>query len=174
MIALFLLLMANEHAALGTVAATKISPDGQWRIELADYRVHQVFELFATPSIGGTRRQIGQRVPVLSDIRNDFVISSDSTKVAYEQGETASGVNHRLWSTNIDRMNGRVISQQPAQNGVGFDFPIQKISGDRVRFRSDPFVDESFAFYVTPMGGGPIQQEVFSDGFESGGVTRWN
>lgn len=33
--------------------------------------------------------------------------------------------------------------------------------------------DETFSWYVTPMGGGAIQQDVFSDGFESGGTSKW-
>lgn len=37
----------------GTVAAVKVTPDGLWRVEVADYRQRQVFELWATLVWGG-------------------------------------------------------------------------------------------------------------------------
>lgn len=164
-----------------TVAQTKISPDGQWRVEVADYRVshpNPIFELWATPAVGGVRRQIGRTVPTLEDVRNDFVFSADSRTVVYVQGETASGSHFRLWSTPIDRMGGHVISQPAPQSGVGFDMPIQTAcSGREVKFRSDPVIDESFAWYVVPMTGGVIRAWdgclIFRDGFEVGSAGAW-
>ena len=169
-----LLSLAFAASAFGTVAAVKVSPDGLWRVEVADYRQRQVFELWATPSVGGTRRQIGQRVPALSDVRNDFIISPDSRRVVYVQGETASGSNFRLWSTSIDRMDGRVVSHQPAQLGVGFDFPIRTACGGRyVEFRSDPVVDEQYATYQVSFDGVMQPCVLFIDGFESGNQGGW-
>ena len=175
LIGLALLCAAMAH---GTTIAPKISPDGQWRVELTDERRHQVFELWAIPAVGGVRRQIGRTVPALSDVRNDFLISADSRTVVYVQGETASGSNFRLWSTPIDRMGGQVISQPLAQVGVGFDLPIQPAcSGREVKFRSDPVIDESFAWFVVPMTGGVIRSwdncTIFRDGFEAGSVGAW-
>ncbi len=172
---LFVCVILFADITWATVAASKVSPDGQWRVDLADYRVHQVFELFSTPTVGGVRRQIGKTVPALQDIRNDFQFSPDSKKVIYEQGETASGSNHRLWLTSIDRMDGRVVSHQPAQSGVGFDMPIKLACLDRyVEFRSDPVVDEQYQTYWVNFGGVMQPCAIFVDGFETGGVTRWN
>lgn len=173
-----LVIAGAAFGATATVAQTKLSPDGQWRVELADYGRHQVFELWATPAIGGARRQIGRAVPALQDVRNDLLISADSRTVVYVQGETASGSNFRLWSTPIDRLAGQVISQPAPQSGVGFDMPIQTAcSGREVKFRSDPVIDETFAWYVVPMTGGVIRAWdgclIFRDGFEGGSVGAW-
>lgn len=169
---------ASPPPAAATVAATKVSPDGQWRVELTDERRHQVFELWAVPAVGGVRRQIGRTVPALEDVRNDFLFSADSRTVVYVQGETASGSHFRLWSTAIDRMAGQVISQPAPQLGVGFDLPIvAACSGREVRFRSDPVIDETFEWFVVPMVGGPIRPwdgcRIFVDGFESGNQGAW-
>ena len=169
---------ARGVASAATIAATKTSPDGQWRVELTDERRHQVFELWATPAVGGVRRQIGRTVPALQDVRNDFLFSADSRTVVYVQGETASGSNFRLWSTPIDRMGGQVISQPTPQSGVGFDMPIQPAcSGREVKFRSDPVFDELFGDFVVPMRGGLIRPwdrcVIFNDGFEAGNVGVW-
>ena len=169
---------ARPAAPTVTVAETKVSPDGQWRVELTDERRHQVFELWATPAVGGVRRQIGRTVPTLQDVRNDFLFSADSRTVVYVQGETASGSNFRLWSTPIDRMGGQVISQPAPQVGVGFEIPIQPAcSGREVKFRSDPVYDELFGDFVVPMRGGLIRPwdgcVIFHDGFEAGSVGAW-
>lgn len=172
-VALLLLLSAAPVQA-STIAATKVSPDGQWKVELADFRQRQVFELFSTPAVGGVRRQIGRIVPALQDIRNDFQFSPDSSKIIYEQGETASGLNHRLWLTSVDRADGRVVSQQPAQSGVGFDYPIRLSCYDSyVEFRSDPVADEQYQTYQINFNGVIQPCVVFVDGFESGNSSRW-
>lgn len=149
------------------------TPDGKRTVQVCDCYRHQVYEIRARLEPDGPWYHVGAQVPALQDVRNDLIVTND--RVVWVQGETASGSNFALRSSPIDVPNfSTVISHRPAQSGVGFDFPIQKISGDRVRFRSDPFVDESFAWYVTPIGGGAIQQEIFSDGFENGGRARWN
>ena len=174
---LFAFLSTMPCVMFGTVAAHRVSLDGLWLIEVADYRIshpNPVFELWATPLNGGERRQIGRTVPALQDVRNDFMISSDSKRVVYVQGETASGSNFRLWSTSIDRLDGRVISHQPAQAGVGFDFPIRTACGGRyVEFRSDPVVDEQYQTYQVSFDGVMQACEIFSDGFESGTTGGW-
>ena len=174
-LSLFAFVILFSDITWATVAISKVSPDGQWRVELADYRAHQVYELFATPTVGGVRRQIGRMVPALSDIRNDFQFSPDSRKVIYEQGETASGGNHRLWLTSIDRMDGRVVSHQPAQSGVGFDYPIRTACGGRyVEFRSDPVVDWQYQTYQVNFDGVMQTCAIFADGFESGNSAAWH
>lgn len=168
---------ARPAAPTVTVAETKVSPDGQWRVELTDERRHQVFELWATPAVGGVRRQIGRTVPALQDVRNDFLFSADSRTVVYVQGETASGSNFRLWSTPIDRMGGQVISQTAPQVGVGFEIPIQSAcSGREVKFRSDPVYDD-FVVDLAQALGDQIRPwdgcVIFNDGFEAGSVGAW-
>lgn len=148
------------------------TPDGKRTVQVCDCYRHQVFEIRAKLNPNGPWYHVGANVPALQDVRQDLIVTD--TRVVWVQGETASGSNFALRSSPIDVAGFSVVISQPhPQNGVGFDFPIQKISGDRVRFRSDPFVDETFGIYVTPIGGGAIQQEVFSDGFESGNKGAW-
>jgi len=111
-------------------------------------------------------------VPALQDVRNDVIVTND--RVVWVQGETASGNNFALRSSPIDVAGFSVVISHPhPQSGQGFDFPIQKISGDRVRFRSDPYVDETYGWWVVGVSGGRIYGEVFADGFESGNTGRW-
>lgn len=168
-----LLFLAALPASGVTTVASLITPDGQHRVEVCDCYRHQVFEIRARREPNGPWYHVGANVPALQDVRNDLVVTND--RVVWVQGETASGSNFALRSSPIDVAGfSVVISQRPAQNGVGFDFPIQKISGDRVRFRSDPDVDETFGWYVVSVSGGVIYNEVFADGFENGGGARWN
>lgn len=148
------------------------TPDGKRTVEVCDCYRHQVYEIRAKLNPDGPWYHVGANVPALQDVRQDLIVTD--SRVVWVQGETASGSNFALRSSPIDAPNfSVVISHRGAQNGVGFDLPIQKISGDRVRFRSDPFVDESFAVYVTPIGGGAIQQEIFREDFERGTKGGW-
>lgn len=149
------------------------TPDNKYRVQVCDCDRHQIYEIRARLEPDGAWHHIGPQVPALEDVRNDLIVTNE--RVVWVQGETASGSRFAVRSARVNATGSTIVlSHQNPQNGQGFDLPIQKISEDRVRFRSDPFVDESFAVYVTPIVGGAIQQEVFSDGFESGGVTRWN
>lgn len=155
----------------GTIVNTT-SPDGRYRVQVCDCYRHLVFELTARREPNGPWYHVGTNVPSLQDVRNDIIVTND--RVVWVQGETASGNNFALRSSPIDVPGfSVVISHRPAQNGVGFDFPIQKIGGDRVRFRSDPYVDETFAWWVVGASGGTIYGELFADGFESGNTGRW-
>lgn len=170
---LFALLFLAALPASSTTVATITTPDGRHRVEVCDCYRHQVFEIRARREPDGPWYHVGANVPALQDVRNDVVVTNDC--VAWVQGETASGSNFALRSSPIDVAGFSVVISHPhPQNGVGFDFPIQKISGDRIRFRSDPFVDETFAVYVVGVAGGRIMEEIFSDSFELGGAGRWN
>lgn len=148
------------------------TPDGKRTVQVCDCYRHQVYEIRARLESDGPWYHVGANVPALQDVRNDLIVTND--RVVWVQGETASGSNFALRSSPIDVPGfSVVISHRPAQNGVGFDFPIQKISGDRVRFRSDPYVDETFAWWVVGASGGTIYGELFADGFESGNTGRW-
>ena len=158
-------------------AATRISPDGRWTVEVADWRRLQVFELWATPTAGGARRQIGRTLPSLEDVRTDFIFCPDSSCVVYVQGETASGMHFRLYSTPIDRLAGHVISQPTPQLAVGFGYPLLSACAESVKFSSDPVTDETYAWYVVPMTGGEVRLwddcTLFRDGFEGGSLEAW-
>lgn len=166
----FVLLSSPAYA--GTVANVT-SPDGKYRVQVCDCYRHLVFEITARREPNGPWYHVGANVPALQDVRNDIIVTND--RVVWVQGETASGNNFALRSSPIDVPGfSTVISHRPAQNGVGFDLPILPTwGGEFVRFRSDPVVDETFGWYVVGVGGGTIYGEVFADGFESGGKSRW-
>lgn len=166
------LLLLPAVAIAGTVF-NQTSPNGKYRVQVCDCWRHQIYEVAARLEPNGVWYHVGGQVPVLQDVRQDVVLTND--RVVWVQGETASGSNYALRSSPIDVAGFSVVISHPhPQNGVGFDFPIQKISGDRIRFRSDPFVDETFAVYVVGVAGGRIMEEIFSDSFELGGAGRWN
>lgn len=171
-LALAVLTLACAAIAFAGVAQTAISPDGQWRVEVADFARYQVFELWATPAVGGVRRKIGHTVRPLEDVGSNVRISADSKRVVYTQGETASGNGWLLWSTPIDRAAGQRISQTMTPGG-GVDRFELTADGQHVRYRADVFVDEQFAWYRVAVIGGEILGEIFVDGFESGGVGAW-
>lgn len=149
------------------------TPDGKRTVQVCDCYRRQVFEIRARREPNGPWYHVGAQVPALQDVRNDIIVTND--RVVWVQGETASGSNFALRSSPIDVAGFSVVISHPRpQNGQGFDFPIQKISGDRVRFRSDPYVDETYGWWVVGVGGGVIYNEVFSDGFENGDTSKWS
>lgn len=156
------------------IAATKFSPDGKWKIELADFNSQTRFELFSTFLASGTRTKIGGTVPFDNDVDGDFVISSDSSRVSYRQGRTATG-DWRLYSTPISSASAVELSQRIMVLGGGVDTGIRVVEDGRtVRYRADPEVDESFAFYRVRDTGGPIRKELLVAGFEHGNFGEWS
>jgi len=51
---------------------------------------------------------------------------------------------------------------------------VKKVRGNLVRFAQDPSGSGVSTWYAAPVVGGVVWAEIFTDGFESGGVTRWN
>lgn len=171
---LALLGAAIAFGAPSTVAQVATSPDGQWRVEVADFARHQVFELWATPAVGGVRRKIGHTVRPLEDVGSNVRISADSRRVVYTQGETASGNGWLLYSTPIASQGGQRISQTMTSGGAVDRFELTW-DGLHVRYRADVVVDEQFAWYRVAVIGGPIVAEgpIFADGFEGGNTGAW-
>lgn len=153
------------------VLQTALSPDGRWRVELADYAQETRFELWVTPAEGGQRVKIGGVVPFDNDV-SEFLISANGQRVAYRQGRTATG-DWLLYSTPIVSQYAARICQTMTLGG-GVDYGIAlAVDGNYVRFRADPVVDEQFSWFIVPVGGGTILGEVFADGFENGRTQAW-
>lgn len=167
--ALFATIAAPANAV--RILQTAVSLNGRWQVELADYAEATKFELWATPVLGGERRKIGGAVPFDNDV-SEFLISRDSTRVAYRQGRTATG-DWLLYSTPISNQNGYRICQTMTLGGSVEQGIFSVLGGDYVRYRADPYVDEQYSWFVVPAGGGTIQNEVFTDGFESGDAEAW-
>ncbi len=158
-------------AAAVRILQTEVSPNGRWQVELADYAEATKFELWVTPVSGGPRQKIGGIVPFDNDV-SEFLISSDSTRVAYRQGRTATG-DWLLYSTPIYNQSGHRICQTMTLGGAVEHGIAAALDGNYVRYLADPYVDEQYSWFVVPAGGGTIASEIFTSGFESGGTGAW-
>lgn len=151
--------------------AVQTSPDGLWRVEIADHTSASRFELWSTPPVGGVRRKIGSTVPHDHDVF-EIVISADSKRVVYRQGRTATGES-RLYSTRIDAAGGTLISQPlPADGRVSAGIALTS-GGMSVRYRWSAVAGAAGDYYAVNVYGGTILRELFADGFESGNAGAW-
>lgn len=149
------------------------TPDGVWRIELADYFQADRFELFSTNIASGQRRKIGKFTGPGEDVRLGFVISADSRYVVFTQGHETLDTDRKLYSAETNWWGWFTLSQ-PMVEGGGVKPSFKLLSdGVHVRYWADVFVDQEFAWYIVPAGGGLIFAEVFADGFEHGNAGRW-
>lgn len=163
--------LAAPAAALPTqVLHVATSPDGQWRVEVADFASTTKFELWATPT-GGARRKIGTAAAHDYDVF-EALISSDSRRVVYRYGRTATGESH-LYSTPIDRLQGVRISPPPTDGGrVGHGIALTW-GGLHVRY---PYAEQQGGIEnqrIVGVTGGRIFVPIFVDGFESGNQGAW-
>lgn len=168
----FIVLLALASVSHGAqVLFPKVSPNGVWRVEIADHTSASKFELWATPTAGGARRKIGHAVPSDHDVF-EYLISADSTRVVYRQGRTATGES-RLYSTRIDAAGGTLISQPlPADGRVSAGIALTS-GGMSVRYRWSAVAGAAGDYYAVNVYGGTILRELFADGFESGNAGAW-
>lgn len=167
--ALMIVLCAEAFGA--QTIATQISPDGQWRVEIADHSSLSKFELWATPTTGGARRKIGTAAAHDYDVF-EALISSDSRRVVYRYGRTATGESH-LYSTPIDRLQGTRISPPPTDGGrVGHGIALEW-GGLFVRYRYAEQQGGPESPRIVGVAGGRIFVPIFVDGFESRSTGAW-
>jgi hypothetical protein len=151
-----------------TVLETRISPNGVWRVELADFDSKTDFRLYATPvGVGGVRRKIGGPLPFDNDVARDFEISDDSERVIYRQGNTALGP-WELFSAPIGGGGGGAIKINGPLCPGGAVLSFALLPDARVRYLADAERDETVQTFVVPILGGPVLEEIFNEGFESG------
>jgi hypothetical protein len=170
-IVLAALALAASTPALATqVLHVATSPDGQWRVEVADFASATKFELWATPT-GGARRKIGTAAAHDYDVF-EALISSDSRRVVYRYGRTATGESH-LYSTPIDRLQGVRISPPPAEGGrVGHGI-APAWGGLFVGYRYAEQQGGPESPRIVGVAGGRIFVPIFVDGFESRSTGAW-
>ncbi len=129
----------------------------------ADPNVWTQYELFSVPISGGSPVKLSGSMPSDNDV-DDFAFAGG--RVVYRKGRNATG-EWKLFSAPVTG-GGSVQLSQPNMSAVQRGFIV---SGMVVRFAQDPTGSGVPTWYsVTVMGGA----EIFTDGFESGGVTRWN
>lgn len=126
------------------------------------------YELYSTPLSGSLPPvKLSGAMPSDNDV-DDFVFSGDGWRVVYRKGRNATGV-WDLWSTGVTG-GGTVRLSQPNMSAVQRGFIVR---GSIVRFAQDPSGSGVSTWYAAPVVGGVVWTEIFTDGFESGGVTRW-
>lgn len=170
---LTLMLFVAAPIYASRVLQSEVSADGKYRVEVADYTHITQFELWSTDISTGARRKIGHTVSFDYDVDN-FLISSDSHTVVYRYGRTAIGV-WLLYSTPIYSFSnsGHQICQPMTLGGMVDRNMTKWWNGNFVRYRADPLIDEDYHWYVVPMTGGTVFQEIFLDGFENGTTGGW-
>lgn len=169
MLTMALAILSANACSAGVVQA-EISPDGEWAVELSDWNRPTVVELRSRPFHTDAWRKVGSPLKPDYDV-SSFLISADSERVVYREGRTAIG-DWALFSARVSGGAGTRISQPPLP-GSSVTHVFRPISDLRVRYQYTP--DGSAPkWYVVGVAGGRIWEEIFEDGFESGGVTRWN
>lgn len=166
-----LALAASAEAWTVRVIQTATSPDGRFRVELADHRQETALELFVMPTgaaPGTAPRKISGPLPKDHDV-SGFQISPDSQHVVYRQGQTAQvvGGNWRLYVVPI--AGGQVVNLTPTLvQGGNVEPGFTILPHDRVRWVADAAVDETYQTFEAS-----IAVRIFTDGFEGGSVGAW-
>lgn len=175
--AALLLALLPQPAAAGAgtrVLETALSPDGGYRVEVADFASATDFELYSTPTApGGVRRRISQPNSQPSwDVSTGivFVASPTGMRVAYRAGRIADLGQAVLYTTGLYAPTVVQVSQP--MNGMVHT--VARFGRDRLVYTAD----------VTQAGGaltwwlvGPLGDNrtptLFADGFESGTTAAW-
>jgi len=113
--------------------------------------------------------QVSQPVTGSHAVDNYFRIAPDDQSVVYLLTIAA----RELYSTPLLQPISTRINQPLVAGGNVYDG--FSVDGDgHVRFRADARINNRIEWWIGRVGGGVVMAEVFSDSFESGGVTRWN
>jgi hypothetical protein len=123
------------------------------------------YELFSVPLWGGSPVKLSGSMPSDNDV-DDFAFAGG--RVVYRKGRNATG-EWKLFSAPVTG-GGTVRLSQPNMSAVQRGFQVR---GDLVLFAQDPSGSGVSTWYAAPVVGGVVWTEIFTDGFESGGVTRW-
>lgn len=130
------------------------------------------YELYSVPLSGSLppTKLSKMILPQESDFDvDDFLFSGNGSRVIYRKGRNATG----QWELRSAPSNefGGPVDMRISQSNMS---AVQRgfiVSGNVVKFAQDPSGSGVPTWYsVTVLGGA----EIFNDGFESGGVTRWN
>lgn len=167
--------ISQDLSADRDVIAFETSPDSTRVAYTADVTSWTKYDLYITTISGGTPKQMNNNLQHENDV-DGFTWSPDSQWIVWRQGRNTTGW-WELYSRPVPTGIARRISQEmPIGQGVQWN-NINKVSFaslDRVRYLSDAWVDETYEWSEVNVNGTNLLTEIFADGFESGGVTRWN
>jgi hypothetical protein len=176
--------LAGVLALVGAMAVqdvtlkTELSRDGQyraswiqhWTLSPPGFKV----EMFSEKLPAGPLVKLNIPMPPDDDVTLDSFIASDSKRVAYRAGNTA-GVGNRFQLYSVPIHGGASVRLNQTVAGQ-VDGPIREVYPVSVRYCGDfEVAGGATTCWVTRInGGGPRYEEIFSDGLESKGVTKWN
>ena len=170
---LLFLLAASAGATAAHILQWSNTPNGAYRIELADYGAAFRYEMFSSPTSGGPPRKIGKPTSNAEDVVPGFVLSANSKWAAYSQRNTALGLDRQLYSAAVNGSSWQRISQ-PMAVGGGVEFLTLMWEGAHVGYMANVDGGVTFRRYVVAFTGGRVYEELFRDGFESGNTGGWN
>ncbi len=141
--------------AFGVVIRTATSPDGLWRVEIADHERPGVAELYATPSVGGVRRKLNPTFPASRGVL-DFLISPTSDRVFY-RADISSDSKFELWSVPITGGPSTKVNA-----ALPFDYDVEGYlatsDGLTVVYRSGRTDSNDWKLYRARATGGHVAQ----------------
>jgi Tol biopolymer transport system component len=145
------IVISGPMIAAGDVNAAIVSSDSGTVVFRADKETDEVFELYATPSLGGSWTKLSGTLVANGDVTT-FAISPDNSRVVFLADKDADEV-FELYSVPIGggvptKLNGSLVT-----NGDVTSFAIDATSA-RVVYRADQAVDEQFELYSMAIGGG--------------------
>lgn len=172
---LLAILPSPASAAAGhRVIETALSPDGAYRVEVADFMSATDFELYSTPTApGGVRRRISQPNSQPSwDVSPGivFVASPTGMRVAYRAGRIADLGQAVLYTTGLYAPTVVQVSQP--MNGMVHT--VARFGRDRLTYTAD--VEQAGgakSYWLVGSLGENRTRGLFFDGFETGNTGAW-
>lgn len=149
-----------------------ISPDGKWASWEADRDGDQNYELFSAPILGGP--VVNVNAPLAFDHDTEHhKWSCDSARIIYRGGKDSANRWELFSALSRVPSSGQRISQVMGMSQAVGEFWVR--CDGTVRYMADLTQSGVYKAFMTSVApGGRIFAEIFADGFESGGVTRWN
>lgn len=170
--ALALLVLSALPASASRVLQSVTTPDGAYRIEVADYRAATRFDVYSTPTSGGAPRLLSQNEPSQGWDVDGFILAGrgSALRVVYRAGWVTYGIEN-LFAVSPSgggpvRLNG-VIDGQVLPGFAPF-------GGGRVTFGAEvEAAGGRVTHFLARADGSERRAGIFFDGFESGSVSRW-
>ncbi len=132
----------------------QISPDGSRVVYVADEDTSGVHELYSAPiAAAGASVKLNGALASGGDVWEDFLISSDGSRVVYRADQDAVGVDE-LYSVPIT--GGDPVKLNGPMGSFGDVIPGYRLSADgrRVFYRADQVANGVNELYGVPVGGG--------------------
>ena len=153
--------LVGSFADGGSMDSGFLSPDGQHLVFTADKLVDERFELFSVPVLGpaGSLVKLNPTLAANGDVEGNFVISPDSTRVAYVADQSLDTYANG-WVVPIDG-SAAALPLFLGPTMVSGDVVDLEFSADgsHIAYRGDFTVTDRFDLYWTPGDGvtGPVR-----------------